>query len=142
VTCLLVAHEAYSAAHVRHELRRELQALELAPSTIDDALLVVTELVGNAVRHGRPLPDGAVEVSWEVTDTVVHLEVCDGGPGLALAGVPTVPAEANARLERGRGLPIVEELSSRWGTTPAHPSGGCSVYAEVPVRSAVAARPA
>ena len=36
--------------------------------TSDDARLVVSELVGNAVRHARPLADGTMHVAWTSSD--------------------------------------------------------------------------
>ena len=35
----------------------------------DDARLVVSELVGNAVRHARPLADGTMHVAWTTVDS-------------------------------------------------------------------------
>ena len=45
----------------------------------DDARLVVSELVGNAVRHARPLADGTMQVAWGQADDAVDIAVTDGG---------------------------------------------------------------
>lgn len=37
------------------------------------------------------------------------------------------------RVEGGRGLPIIDLLSVRWGTTTRGPGGGVGVYAELPL---------
>ena len=41
-----------------------MHELEAAEEARDDARLVVSELVGNAVRHARPLADGTMRVAW------------------------------------------------------------------------------
>jgi anti-sigma regulatory factor (Ser/Thr protein kinase) len=144
VTTLLVPHAGSSAAEVRRALMRELRSRAVPEDVVDDALLVMSELVGNAVRHGEALDGGSVRTSWWVAGGAVHLEVCDGGPGL-----PGAPGEVRlgARLrdpdagsaplgaESGRGLPIVDLLSARWGTTVPGPTGAVGVYAELPIDS-------
>lgn len=75
----------------------------------DDARLVISELVGNAVRHARPLSDGTMRVSWNQTDSGIDIAVTDGG---AL----TTPERVDAGVSdlAGRGLAIVESLACRW----------------------------
>ena len=75
----------------------------------DDARLVVSELVGNAVRHARPLADGTMHVAWAGDDRALDIAVTDGG---AL----TTPEKVDAGVSdlAGRGLAIVESLASRW----------------------------
>lgn len=147
MTSLLVPHDALSASTVRRALVHDLSSLGLPASAVDDAVLVLSELVGNAVRHGRPLTDGGIRVGWSVIDDGVRLEVADGGPGLPDGGVTAgydtpgggelpVPVAA----EGGRGLPIVDLLSSRWGATTPAASGGSAIYAEVPLPELAASR--
>jgi len=75
----------------------------------DDARLVVSELVGNAVRHARPLADGTMRIAWDRTDDEIDIAVTDGG---AL----TTPEKLDASVSdlAGRGLAIVETLASKW----------------------------
>lgn len=84
---------------------------------LDDAALIASELVGNALRHARPLPEGGVSVRWELTDDSVRLEVTDGGgdtePRLGAAGA--VERQLAIMTTGGRGLSIVEALSDSWG---------------------------
>lgn len=84
---------------------------------IDEALLLTTELVTNAVVHA------ATQVTVEV--------ICDAG-GLTvtvldeMAG-PLVPLTSERPDdERGRGLVLVEGLAQRWGTV--HHNGGKGVW--------------
>ncbi|MFP5218363.1 MAG: ATP-binding protein [Actinomycetes bacterium] len=142
---ILVPHAAGSAPDVRHELERDLAAVGVAAGVVDDALLVVSELVSNAVLHGAPLRDGRLRVSWWVAAGAVHLEVCDGGTGPGPAGEhlggrerhpdgpPALPPRA---AERGRGLAIVDLLTTRWGTTAPSPTGAVGVFAEIPLPGA------
>jgi anti-sigma regulatory factor (Ser/Thr protein kinase) len=75
------------------------------------AVLLVSELFGNSVRHsGSGLPGETVTVVVAIAGGVVRVEVSDrSGPG-----VPALsPADGDA--EGGRGLWLVERLAARWG---------------------------
>ena len=81
---------------------------------IGDAALVISELVGNAVRHASPLPGGALRVEWSLHADTVEISVTDGGSH----AVP-VAVHADEAAIGGRGLSIVEALSRTWGTRRA-----------------------
>lgn len=144
MTTLVLPHDGASASAARRALARDLGRQDVPEAVVDDALLVLSELVGNAVRHGAPLPGGGLQVSWWVAGEAVHVEVCDGGGGLPgdvveqRPGAPTRDPDAGVMsvptgVEGGRGLPIIELLSARWGTTTHGPRGGVGVYAELPL---------
>jgi serine/threonine-protein kinase RsbW len=133
MTSYVVPHTPRSAATIRHRLVVDLMTRQVPPRVVDDAALVISELVGNAVRHGAPLRDGGVRVAWEIADCALRLEVHDGGCGPD-GHAPHAPA---ASAESGRGLAIVEMLAERWGTT-ASGDGGSAVYADLPLGVAVA----
>lgn len=125
-----VPHAPCSASAVRRELVVDLTSCDVPPAVVDDAALVMSELVGNAVRHGTPLPDGSVRVSWELAEGALHLEVCDGGGSEhEVVDRGRVPASA----ESGRGLSIVSLLARRWGTTPYAGGQGVGVFADLDV---------
>ena len=110
---VVVPHHARGASLARHRLAADLtRGLALAPGLLDDALAVVSELVGNAVRHARPLPGGVVRVAWAVRPDALELRVTDGGS----AQHPRVCA-VGAEAISGRGLAIVAALAARWGVT-------------------------
>lgn len=95
----------------RHVVVSALRALEVDATVVDEAEIVISELVGNAVRHAKPLPDGTIRVSWTVRGGVVEVEVTDGGG-------PTTPRPAPRSLvlsANGRGLRIVRGLAHEWG---------------------------
>jgi anti-sigma regulatory factor (Ser/Thr protein kinase) len=77
----------------------------------DDAVLLVSELFGNSVRHSGSGASGeTVTVAVRATDGVVRVEVTDrSGPG-----VPEL-RQASRDAEGGRGLGLVAGLTARWG---------------------------
>lgn len=99
-----------SGRDARHVLVSSLRALDVDSCIVEEAEIVISELVGNAVRHARPLPDGNIRVSWTVRAGVVEVEVADGGG-------PTTPRPAPRSLfsVNGRGLRIVRGLAHEWG---------------------------
>jgi anti-sigma regulatory factor (Ser/Thr protein kinase) len=134
---LLVPHAPTSVSLVRHRCVDELRARGMNPVTIDDTALVLSELVGNAVRHGRPLDGGGVEVRWEISGQAVRIEVRDGGRG-PLRHEARVPVRGSADAEGGRGLAIVAMLTTSWGS--AFDAEEAVVWADVPVVVATAAQ--
>lgn len=130
-------HSPPSVAIVRHRFVDELRARGLPALVIDDAALVLSELVGNAVRHGSPLPGGGIQVTWSVTSELVRIEVADGGRGPLRHEAPVPNATAgSADAESGRGLAIVGMLTVSWGS--AFDSSEAVVWADVPVRQSAA----
>ena len=109
LTSLTVPFRAESARIVRETLGSWLLGHGVTAEMVEDARLVVTELIGNSVRHARPLGDGGLEVTWGRSKVWFLLAVCDGGG-------PTVPRlrEPGAEDLGGRGLAIVDALASRW----------------------------
>src|SRR3954470_22832297 len=53
-----------------------------------DAALVAFELVANAVAHGRPDPDGTIELSCELVGDVLTVQVRDAGAAGAVEPRP------------------------------------------------------
>ena len=100
---------AESARIAREQLLTWLETVEAAVDCCEDARLVVSELVGNAVRHARPLADGTMQVAWTQLPAGIDIAVSDGG-------ARTAPERRDPTLSdlAGRGLAIVEVLSSRW----------------------------
>ncbi|AQS68558.1 ATP-binding protein [Streptomyces pactum] len=99
---------AESAAVARRLVRTALAAWGLEDQ-IDDAVVVITELVSNAVDHGR-LTSIRVVVS-RPTEDWVRLAVVDRS-----MAVPLMRTDTNDDRIRGRGLLLVDRLTERWGT--------------------------
>ena len=89
----------------------------------DDVLMVVSELVANAVRHA----DGAVGIDLLRSGDRLAVEVADASPG-----VPKLD-NASVEEEHGRGLMMVDRLTDRWGSRPT--DDGKVVWAELAVLS-------
>lgn len=100
---------ASSVSVIRRALRRWMTEQGAEDGAIDDASVVVSELVANSVRHARPLADGSIVVSWVGQGRDLVVSVTDGGS-------TTTPHKVDAPVSAtsGRGMTIVESLSSRW----------------------------
>lgn len=100
-------------------------ALDQAGVTATDAvLLVASELITNAVRHGS----GDVELRVLVDPDCVRLEVLDDGH----ASVVAPPENPAPSALGGRGLLLVEGVSDRWGSE-FDAEGRTLVWAELSV---------
>jgi anti-sigma regulatory factor (Ser/Thr protein kinase) len=105
-----VPHSPISAALARQRLCTLLSAQSIDPDLVDDVALVVSELVGNAVRHATGLPSGGLHVDWEIRPGVVEVAVTDGG------GFSDPEArDPGVEAQSGRGLAIVDALAADWG---------------------------
>jgi anti-sigma regulatory factor (Ser/Thr protein kinase) len=110
-----------SVAAARRLLRSALDGHHQA--VIEDAILMISELVTNAVRHAR----AAVLVLVTDHHHTVHVSVTDDNPTLPVAGEP------EHRSTSGRGLGIVDTLADRWGIIPT--SDGKTIWFEIDVRT-------
>ncbi|MBC8992000.1 MULTISPECIES: ATP-binding protein [Micromonospora] len=91
------------------------------PELAGPASLVLSELVGNVVRHaGTPM-----QVTLTLRRPYLRVAVMDGSPADARAATSRDP-----RAEGGRGLMLVRELTQRWGSTPV--GAGKVVWAMLP----------
>ena len=72
---------------------------------VDDAVLLVSELVTNSVLHGGP----PVVVAVDCDEATLQVRVRDGSPALP------APRDAASGDENGRGLALVAEMSADWG---------------------------
>jgi two-component sensor histidine kinase len=90
---------------------------------VEDARIVVTELVTNAVVHAGG--DDAVDLRIRAEqDGSLYLAVSDG------AAVAPMMGELTDDAEGGRGLQIVQQLCTQWGVE-ADDSGGKRVWVEL-----------
>jgi anti-sigma regulatory factor (Ser/Thr protein kinase) len=96
---------------------------DLPPEIVDDALVLVSELVTNAVQHGRP-------------DITIQVVVDPPGIGVAVDDegehVPEVAGRRPAdTATSGRGLLIVDSIASEWGVEPHGQEPGKTVWFEL-----------
>jgi anti-sigma regulatory factor (Ser/Thr protein kinase) len=107
---LPVPHHARGAALARRRLIAALREVGVDPELAADAVTVLSELVGNAARHARPLRGGVIRVTWSATPARVELWVTDGGSSES----PRLRT-SDWDAADGRGLQIVAALAQRWG---------------------------
>jgi anti-sigma regulatory factor (Ser/Thr protein kinase) len=122
----LLPHAPSSVGIARHGLDADLRAHGVPESLVADAILVLSELMSNAVRHADPLPGTQVRVAWTLTGGMLEIAVSDGGG----QGRPHTEVPSPTSIG-GRGLSIVEYLSSCWGVRTCEP--GTTVWATLPV---------
>ncbi|MER8231843.1 ATP-binding protein [Streptomyces sp. NPDC094049] len=100
--------DALQPGRARRILRATLRHWQCAHVT-DTAELLLTELVTNALQHG----DGpSVAVRIHLRTRYLGVAVTDGS-----AAVP-VPRRPGPDAENGRGLFLVDALSTSWGVSP------------------------
>ena len=105
-----------AARLARRALAGELRGL---PENLAEVALVLTsELVTNAVDHGR----GAITLSVSRDERGLTVRVTDEG-----ADEPVVRAHAPAALN-GRGMQLVDALAATWGSEPAGGGRGKAVW--------------
>ncbi|MEJ7845497.1 MAG: ATP-binding protein, partial [Acidimicrobiales bacterium] len=105
------------------ELRRSVAAHLLRSGwpagAVENAVLVVSELLTNAIIYGRP----PIRLSLAQRPEVLRLEVDDAG-----GGQPTLNL-GRANGAGGFGLQIVDALAARWGVEDHAP--GKAVWVEL-----------
>jgi len=85
----------------------------------DDALVLVSELVTNAVQYGSP----DIELRVRVVPPEIVVSVTDAGDEL-----PDPPEVQDLLANSGRGLRIVNALATHWGVIENDPPPGKSVW--------------
>ncbi len=97
--------------HSPAEARRSLEVLRpsLDDALVDDAVLLVSEIVSNSVRHARLDSGDAIQVRVRGTNSMLHVDVVNPGPGFDPDHLPT------SRAHGGWGLRLLDRLAARWG---------------------------
>jgi len=114
---------ASAPAAARRWLDEHLAHFGLPKRIGEDARLVLSELVTNAIRHGRP----EIDVTLSMRPDRLRIAVRDGGEGL-----PVLNAAATDALRAGgRGLMIVAATTVDWGVLAD--GAGKTVWAEIAV---------
>ncbi|MEU3908644.1 ATP-binding protein [Streptomyces goshikiensis] len=103
-------HRPESAGTARRITAGVLHTWDLDDETIHQALLVVSELVTNALEHA--LPPITLHLQRPADERTLHIEVDDGGPADD-EGTWTTSCTPE---EHGRGLSIIAVLASAHGT--------------------------
>jgi CheY-like chemotaxis protein/anti-sigma regulatory factor (Ser/Thr protein kinase) len=124
------ARQQHATIELRRDLGSVMQARRFVRETfagwgvsrvVDDALIVVSELVTNAITHA----DSPCQVRLSIDQASVRVEVFDEG-----VGTPD-PKPPSATSEHGRGLHLIGALTAAWGIQQI-PDDGKIVWAELP----------
>ncbi|GGN31372.1 hypothetical protein GCM10012285_01050 [Streptomyces kronopolitis] len=105
--------------HARRFTARTLRSWGVTDE-VDVALLVVSELVTNAIAHTQ----GEVRLDLTLAADRLRVAVNDASPR-----APAKPASVDWEATGGRGLLLVEAMSASWGSVPL--SGGKQVWSEI-----------
>jgi anti-sigma regulatory factor (Ser/Thr protein kinase) len=99
-----------------------LDGLAAVPTdVVETATLLVSELVTNAVVHGRP----RVTAKMRQVDDTLDVVVTDSGETMPIAPDDKPP---DPHRPGDRGLFIVARLASEWGIRPLAPGPGKAVW--------------
>ena len=101
----ILPNDLRAPREARIAIERFLARAQL-PQLSDDAQLLTSELVTNAVRHAH----GPIDVRAYVRDGFLRLEVADSEVEHA-----PVPRSAGPEDQGGRGMELVDRMSARWG---------------------------
>ena len=109
------------AGFARRAMARAAELWLLDKELTDTALLLVSELATNAIRHGTP----PVRLALRLRGDRLRVEVTDSSPVLPEVGAP------GADQVGGRGLQIVQQLAVCWGTEVSRTALGKTVWVEM-----------
>jgi anti-sigma regulatory factor (Ser/Thr protein kinase) len=109
------------ASFARRAMARTAELWRLDRDMTETALLLVSELATNAIRHGTP----PVQLSLRLERDRLRVEVTDSSPTLPELGDPG-PDQVS-----GRGLHIVQQLAATWGANSLPRRLGKTVWFEL-----------
>ncbi|TJZ50278.1 ATP-binding protein [Streptomyces piniterrae] len=148
---MAVPHGPTGVGMARRRMREELLASGVQDTVVDDAVLILSELLSNSCRHARPInengssnsvrsssrgtPPDSVRASWRIdAEGRLTVSVTDGGgPTRPLPATPSVTAHG------GRGLAIIRSLAKDWGVRDTV-AGEVTVWAVLSLQGAFATR--
>jgi two-component sensor histidine kinase len=101
-------HEPNSVRLAR-SVARDTVGDRLRPPARDNFVLMVSELLSNAVRHAPPRQDGQIVLKLDVDDLAARAVVLDGGQRFDFEHRTFDPHTPHF------GLTLIDQLASRWG---------------------------
>ncbi|MEV7192335.1 ATP-binding protein [Streptomyces sp. NPDC093510] len=104
-----IAPEPARVADIRHDAADQMQEWDLPARLVGNVLLVLSELVTNAIVHG----EGPVHVTMRQAHRGLRIDVTD--ESTTTPGVAPVPAAVDD--VHGRGLYLVDAFCDVWGIT-------------------------
>jgi serine/threonine-protein kinase RsbW len=121
---LALRRNLHAPAFARAALTRHCEELELDASVFQSLILLVSEVVSNAVQHSAGPPEAPIELVAGFTDETIRITVTDAGRGF------TPRPRDPARTQDGYGLYLLEKVAKSWGVD-SH--GDTKVWFELPL---------
>lgn len=123
---LAIAHGFNAIAPARRWAAGHLKEAGVDGHLLDVLVLLVSEVVTNAVAHASP----PVHMRLEVSDSVARVEVTDQAREVPVIRRPE-PTQAG-----GRGVGLVDQLATRWGVVTSEDDDSLkTVWFEVALRT-------
>lgn len=119
---LELKRDAHAPSIARAAASGRCEGLELSPSLCHTLVLLVSEVVSNAVLHSNAPAHLPILLTTSITDEAIRVTITDTGDGFTPK--PRDPAAPHG----GYGLYILEKAASRWGVDRV----GGSVWFELP----------
>jgi anti-sigma regulatory factor (Ser/Thr protein kinase) len=95
--------------------------------TLATIMLLVSELVTNAVIHSQVEPPAGISVLARLADAMIRVEITDQGVGF------TPQKRDPARTDGGYGLYLLDKAAAHWGVERRD---GTTVWFEIPAQAA------
>jgi anti-sigma regulatory factor (Ser/Thr protein kinase) len=121
---LALRRNLHAPALARAALGRHCEELELDASVFQSLILLVSEVVSNAVQHSAGPREAPIELVAGFTDETIRITVTDAGRGF------TPRPRDPARTRDGYGLYLLEKVARGWGVD-SH--GDTKVWFELPL---------
>ncbi|HEX3911628.1 MAG TPA: ATP-binding protein [Solirubrobacteraceae bacterium] len=122
---LVLERNVQAPALARTEIAKRCRELELGGSLCQSLILLVSEVMSNAVRHSAGDPQAPIELVASFGEQSIRVTVTD--PGRGFTPRPRDPA----RTHDGYGLYLLEKVATRWGVESR---GDTKVWFELPRR--------
>jgi anti-sigma regulatory factor (Ser/Thr protein kinase) len=120
---LLLTRDHTAPAQARAAVSAWCRPLGVSSARLQSLVLLVSELVSNAVLHSKAPPGSGVTLAARLDRDVMRVSVSDAGEGFEPR--PRDPA----RLSDGYGLFLLDKIATRWGVEA---DASTSVWFELP----------
>ena len=107
--------------------RMVTDAADAPTDVVQDAQLILTELLANEIKHGRYDPNDPLICRVRKEREALRIEVRHSGPTFRMPATRVDPPLA--QRESGYGLALITRLADRWGVDDAR--GARQVWAEI-----------
>jgi anti-sigma regulatory factor (Ser/Thr protein kinase) len=113
---LSLARTVDAPAEARAAVAALCRELELGGRMLQTLILLVSEVVSNAVLHSQGPTDAPIALTATVAEDAIRVAVTDAGVGFT-------PTERDpCRVEGGYGLYLLGRAASRWGVEDGSPT--------------------